>query len=183
MTQSKKMLALACAVLLSVTLPRCDENEGSRDAVEETGQDALPDTHDDQHPGTTIRLESGRYVVVELFGHDPADEDLLMAMELVIDMDAGTAVFELQDGSQVAVALVLRDDLLGCCCTMDSCLWGEVADVQEDPLALETMQFASPVLLVSMYDTEGEILLREDDGSYDLYASSGIKHILFEPAP
>jgi hypothetical protein len=184
-----RFIGPALFLLLTLASPGCDGDGGADDVTTDpdmadgADQDALPDIPADEVPDDTLRLESGRYIVDELFGHDPADEDLLMAVEMVLDRDAGTAVFELQDGTQVTVNLSIRPDLLGCCCTMEDCLWGEVSDMDVDPLAIESMEFAVPVLVVSMYDTNGEVLLREDDGSFDLYAYNEIKHILFTPAP
>jgi hypothetical protein len=176
-------------LLATFALAGCDGDGGSDDAATDQDmadgaeQDMLQDIPADDVPPNALRLESGRYIVDDLFGHDPVDEDLLMAVEMVLDRDAGTVVFELQDGTQVTANLSIRPDLLGCCCTMDDCLWGEVSDMDVDPLAIESMEFAVPVLVVSMYDTDGEVLLREDDGSFDLYAYNDIKHILFTPAP
>jgi hypothetical protein len=184
-----RFLGMSLFLLMTLILLRCGGDGGAEDVttdpdgVEEAEQDLPPDVPVDEGPADALRLESGRYVVEELFGHDPADESLLMAIEMVLDRDAGTAAFELQDGTQVTTNLSIRADLLGCCCTMDSCLWGEVADMDVDPLVLESMSFAVPILVVSLYDASGEVLLREDDGSFDLYAYADVKHILFTPAP
>jgi len=184
-----KFAGLSFFLLITLTFPGCSEDGAGDDVttdpdmVEEAEQDMPVDIPVEEVPDNALLLESGRYVVEELFGHDPVDEDLLMAIEMVLDRDAGTAVFELQDGTRVAANLSIRADLLGCCCTMEDCLWGEVADMDVDPLMLESMEFAVPILVVSLYDTNGEVLLREDDGSFDLYAYADVKHILFTPAP
>jgi hypothetical protein len=189
MRQLERFMGFSFCLLAAPAFATCSGGGGADDVttdpdvVEQAEQDVLPDMAVDEGPDNALRLESGRYVVEELFGHDPVDEDLLMAIEMVLDRDAGTVVFELQDGTHVTANLSIRADLLGCCCTMDDCLWGEVADMDVDPLVLESMSFAVPILVVSLYDANGEVLLREDDGSFDLYAYADVKHILFTPAP
>jgi len=189
MMHFNKLMGFSLFLLITPTSPGCsgdgeaDDATTDPDIVEQAEQDVLPDIPVEEVPDNALRFESGRYVVEELYGHDPMDEDLLRAIEMVLDRDAGTVVFELQDGTHVTANPSIRADLLGCCCTMEDCLWGEVADMDVDPLVLESMSFSAPILVVSLYDTNGEVLLREDDGSFDLYAYADVKHILFTHAP
>ncbi len=140
------------------------------------------DDDDSNGTGDVYTVESGRYVVDELYGHEPSDETILMAIELVVDRTVETARFELDGGGEVAVTLSARTSTATCCCTMDSCAEMEVLDLSVDPLVLESMTFDLPVMLNVFPTGNGTLVLREDDGSNQLHYPQE-KHIVFVPSP
>lgn len=96
-----------------------------------------------------MTISNGTYRAVFAKGYLPTDEAKVLAVVATLDRAAGRLVFTMADGSRQTVTASFRPQSQwhADCPTMDGRALNEVADLSPAPLRIESMSFATPVVV------------------------------------